>query len=159
VRWPVDQLLQHLGVNAALLTAGDEYNDPPLASRLRSWASEVEAFIEVPLDSSTSEMIALEDYRASLLNRGDIGDMVEELPADVREAVERWLGEGPDAEFLSLTEPDDDHLLIRADIDDAPEGKLWDSRVPQRGLARIALERRASKNDALPGSGITGRPA
>ena len=146
MRWPLDRLLQHLGENASLLTAGDEYRDPSVASRLRAWASEVEGFIDVPLGSS-SELIALEDYRGSLINRGDIDDKLHKLPADVRDAVEGWLRDGPDAEFLSLTEPDDDRLLIRADLDDTPEGKIWDSRVPRGGLARIALKREARRND------------
>ena len=150
MRWPLDQLLQHLGESASLLTTGDELGDPSLASRLRAWASEVEAFIDVPLGSN-SELIALEDYRGSLINRDDIDDRLHELPVDVRDAVEGWLRDGPDAEFLSLTEPDDDHLLIRADIDDAPEGKIWDSRVPRSGLTRIALEREARKSDTPSG--------
>jgi hypothetical protein len=115
VSWPIGRLLGQLGLRAGLLTSEDA-SGWSLAMGLRAWAAEVEAFIDVPLDSDVGEFIALEDLRGSLLNREGIEDLLRELPADVRAMVEQWLADGPDAEFVRLTEPDLDRLLRRADL-------------------------------------------
>lgn len=113
------------------------------------------AFVEVPL-APGSEPYALEDYRGSLINRETIDEKLEALPREVRKEVARWLRDGPDAEFLRLTEADEDRLLIRADFCDKSAAQIWNSRVPRRGLARVALEREAdrleSRRPDSPGS-------
>ena len=152
MRWPLDQLIADLAESAPLVTATNDAGDPSLASRLATWTSEVEACIYISPGES-SELIAFHDYWASLDTRDDIDCLARELPADVRIAVESWLRDGPDAEFVRLTEPDDDHLLVRAGLVDDPEGEIWDSRVPRDGLARTALEREALRNDSLSSDG------
>lgn len=120
-----------------------------MASSLAAWAREVEAFSEVPL-GSISEFYAPEGLRDSLINREVIDNKLAVLPHDVRLEVEQWLRDGPDAEFIRLTESDNDRLLVRADFCDAADGGIWASRVPRRGVARAALEREARKFDGTP---------
>jgi hypothetical protein len=141
VDWPLEPLLLTLGSRAELITAGDYNSDnPPLGQHLGAWAREVQAFIEVPLDCEVTEFIALEDFYASQLNRAGIDRTLNELSGDVREPVEEWLREGPDAEFIRLTEPDTEGLLIKAELVEATTGQIWDSRIPRLGLARAAIE-------------------
>ena len=146
MRWPLDQLLEELGDSAVLVTAG---GDDSLASRLKAWTREVETCIDIPPGES-GELTAFHDFWASVSTRDDIDYLSRELPAHVRDVVEGWLRDGPDAEFVRLTEPDDGHLLVRAGIVDEGDEMLWDCRVPRRGLARLALEHEAIKNNPNP---------
>jgi hypothetical protein len=142
LRWRV-YIWTHLRTSErALLNRHVVADDFSVSERVRAWICEVASFVDVPLESDAGQ---LADFDASLGTRRGIDEDLAELPPHVARKIEAWLTIGPDAEFVALTEPDPDRLLLRADVVEFDDAKPWNSRVPKRGLMREELEREARR--------------
>jgi hypothetical protein len=134
---------ERLGTDATILW--EQNGKHTIEERSQSWLTVIRRII-----GRSAEENDLRDHELLIEYDGAVSCRIalhlrsESLPPVVKAAFVSWLANGPDAEFMAITEPDHQGLLGHAlHIDDVSKDFVL-QRIPKVGAVRDALDRRST---------------